>query len=68
MERRGASAPVDRRNGREDRDAGADFSPEGIDRMETAWSCNDAKSDQAGEAQSRTCSSDARDLEDVAIF
>jgi len=47
---------------------GADFFPEGIDRMETAWLCNDAESDQAGEAQSRTCSSDTCDLEDLAIF
>jgi hypothetical protein len=48
MERLEVLAPVDRRNGREGRAAGADFFPEGIDRMETAWSCNDAKSDQMG--------------------
>ena len=35
--------------------------------METASLSNVAKSDQEGEAQSRTRSLDARDLEDAAI-
>ena len=68
MERRGASVPADRRNDRGDRAAGADFSPEGIDRMEKASLSNEAKSDQVGEAQSPTRSADTRDLEDSAIF
>ena len=46
---------------------GADCSPEGIDRMETASLSNEAKSDQAAEVQSRLRSLDARDLEDVTI-
>ena len=48
---------------------GADCSPEGIDKMETASLSNEAKSDQEDEdeAQSRLRSLDARDLEDVAI-
>ena len=36
--------------------------------METASLSNEAKSDQVGEAQSRTRSSDTCDLEDLAIF
>ena len=68
MERLGASAPADRRNGPEDRDVGADFSPEGIDRMETASLSNEAKSDQKDEARSQTRSLDTRDLEDLAIL
>jgi hypothetical protein len=36
--------------------------------METASLSNEAKSDWAGEAQSRTRSSDTRDLEDFAIL
>ena len=67
MERLGASAPADRRNGLGDRAAGADFSPEGIDGMETASLSNEAKSDQEDETQSRLRSLDARDLEDLAI-
>lgn len=51
-----------------DCDAGAGFFPEGIDRMETASLSNEAKSDQEGEAQSRSRSSDTFDLEDLAIF
>jgi hypothetical protein len=35
--------------------------------METASLSNEAKSDQEDEAQSRVCSLDARDLEDLAI-
>jgi hypothetical protein len=46
---------------------GEDYSPEGIDRMETASLSNEAKSDQEDKAQSRLRSLDARDLEDVAI-
>jgi len=68
VERLGASAPADHRNGRVDRDAGAGVFPEGIDRMETASLSNEAKSDPEGEARSRTCSSDTCDLEDLAIF
>jgi hypothetical protein len=51
-----------------DGDAGAGVSPEGIDRVETPSLSNEAKSDQEGEAQSRTRSSDTCDLEDLAIF
>ncbi len=36
--------------------------------METASLSNEAKSDQEGEARSRTRSSDTCDLEDLAIF
>lgn len=61
------SALADHRNGRGDYAAGADCSPEGIDTMETASLSNEAKSDQEDEAQSRLCSLDARDLEDLAI-
>jgi hypothetical protein len=68
VERLGASAPAGRRNGRVDCDAGAGFFPEGIDRMETASLSNEAKSDQEGEARSRSRSSDTFDLEDLAIF
>ena len=46
---------------------GADCSPEGIDKMETASLSNEAKSDQEDEAQSHSRSLDARDLEDVTI-
>ena len=67
MERRGASDPADRRNGRGDCAAGGDCSPEGIDRVETASLSNEAKSDQEDEAQSRLRSLEARDLEDVTI-
>ncbi len=67
MERRGASDPADRRNGRGDCAEGVDYSPEGIDRMEMASWSNEAKSDQEAEALSRLCSLGARDLEDVAI-
>ncbi len=61
------SALVDHRNGRGDCAVGEDYSPEGIDTMETASLSNEAKSDQEDEAQSRVCSLDARDLEDLAI-
>ena len=68
VERLGVSAPADCRNGRGDHAAGADFSPGGIDRMETASLSNEANLDQAGEAQSQPPSSDTCDLEDLAIF
>ena len=51
-----------------DHAAGVDCSLEGIDRTETASLSNGANLDQEGEAQSRTRSSDTRDLEDFAIF
>ena len=51
-----------------DCDAGVGFSPEGIDRMETASLSNEAKSDQEGEARSRTRSSDTFNLKDLTIF
>ena len=68
METSRALAQVERRNGRWECAAGAACSPEGIDRMETASLSNEAKSDQAGEAQSRMRSLETCDLEDLAIF
>ena len=61
-------APAGHTSGRWGHGAGADSFPVRIDRMETVSLSNEAKPDQAGEAQSQTRSSDTRDLEDLSIF
>ena len=61
-------APACHTSGRGGRGAGVDSFPVRIDRMGTASLSNEAKPDQAGEAQSQTRSSDTCDLEDLAIF